>query len=92
PRALGKEAEGDTVTVRLSAPVRTPDGKAPELLEIAGEDRQFVPAKAEIRGNTLRLSAEGVSCPAYARYAWTDWSDKVNVFGENGLPLEPFAI
>ncbi len=92
PRALGKEAEGDTVTVRLSAPVRTPDGKAPELLEIAGEDRQFVPAKAEVRGNTLRLSAEGVSCPVYARYAWTDWSDKVNVFGENGLPLEPFAI
>ena len=92
PRALGKEAEGDTVTVRLSAPVRTPDGKAPELLEIAGEDRQFVPAKAEIRGNTLRLSAEGVSRPVYARYAWTDWSDKVNVFGENGLPLEPFAI
>ena len=92
PRALGMETEGNELAVRLSAPVRTPDGKAPELLEIAGEDQRYVSAKAEIRDDTLRLSAEGVSRPVHARYAWTDYSDRVNLFGENGLPLEPFSL
>ena len=92
PRALGTETEGDTLVVRLSAPVRTPGGEAPNLLETAGEDGVYVPAKAEIRGDTLRLTAESVSRPAHARYAWTDYSDKVNLFGENGLPLEPFDL
>ena len=92
PRALGKQAEGNTLAVCLSAPVRTADGGDANLLEIAGEDGQFVPAKAEIRGDTLVLGAESVSRPVYARYAWTDYSDQVNLFGENGLPLEPFNL
>ena len=76
----------------LSAPVKTKDGKDPNLLEVAGEDGQFVPARAEIRGNRLILEAEGVSRPVRARYAWTDYSCQVNLFGENGLPLEPFSL
>ena len=92
PRALGKETEGNTLVIRLSALARTGDGKTPNLLEIAGEDGVFVPAKAEIRGSTLRLTADCISHPVYARYAWTDYSDKVNLLGENGLPLEPFSI
>ena len=92
PRALGKETEGNTLVIRLSAPARTGDGKTPNLLEIAGEGGVFVPAKAEIRGDTLRLTADCISHPVYARYAWTDYSDKVNLLGENGLPLEPFSI
>ena len=92
PRALAKETDGDTLIIRLSAPVRTRDGAAANLLEIAGADRQFVPAKAEIGDGILCLTAEGVTGPVYARYAWTDYSDKVNLFGKNGLPLEPFDL
>ena len=92
PRALGKRTEGNMLIVSLSAPVKTKDGKDPNLLEIAGEDGQFVPARAEIRGNRLILEAEGVSRPVRARYAWTDYSCQVNLFGENGLPLEPFSL
>ena len=92
PRALGKLAEGNALTVCLSAPVRAADGRDANLLEIAGEDKQYMPAKAEIRGDTLILSAEGLDSPVYARYAWTDWSDRINLFGENGLPLEPFDL
>ena len=44
------------------------------------------------RGGRIRLAAESVSRPVYARYAWTDYSDQVNLFGENGLPLEPFNL
>ena len=51
-----------------------------------------MPAGAEIRGDRLLLKADGVSRPIHARYAWTDYSNKVNLFGKNGLPLEPFAL
>ena len=40
----------------------------------------------------LRIRAAGVAHPAQARYAWTDWSDRVNLFGVNGLPVEPFWV
>lgn len=92
PRANGFEAVGDTLTVKLTAPVMTKDGKEANLLEIAGADGRHVPAGAEIRGDRLILKADGVSRPVHARYAWTDYSDRVNLFGENGLPLEPFAL
>ena len=92
PRALDKYTEGDTLVIRLTQKVKTPDGEAPRLLEIAGDDGKYVPAEAKADGNTLRLKAEGVPHPVTVRYAWTDYSDKVNLFGENGLPLEPFRL
>ena len=59
---------------------------------VLDRDGKFVPAEGEISGSTLRLKAEGIPHPVKARYAWTDWSDKVNLFGGNGLPLEPFSL
>ena len=92
PRAVGKYVSGNTMSVILSAPVAPRDGKVPALLEIAGADGRFVPARAVVSENTLRLWAAEVPHPVSARYAWTDYSDRVNLFGENGLPLEPFRI
>ncbi|MBR6165939.1 MAG: hypothetical protein IKQ45_08450 [Clostridia bacterium] len=92
PRARGKYTEGETLTVCLSAPVRIPEGGKACLLEIAGETGAYVPAEAEILGDRLRLRADGIRFPVRARYAWTDYSDRVNLFGENGLPLEPFDL
>jgi sialate O-acetylesterase len=92
PRVLDKYTEGEKMTIRLSAPVTVRGEGTPALLEIAGENGDYVPAKAEIRGDSIVLSAEGIGYPVRARYAWTDYSDKVNLFGENGLPLEPFEL
>ena len=92
PRALDKYTDGNVLAVRLSAPVCVKGGGGANLLEVAGEDGEYVPAAAEIRGAELLLSAEGLERPVRARYAWTDWSDRVNLFGMNGLPLEPFAL
>jgi sialate O-acetylesterase len=80
------------MTVLLSADVRTKDGKAPGLLEIAGEDGRYVPAEGETAEKALRIHSAQVEHPVSARYAWTDWSDRANLAGENGLPLEPFAL
>ena len=92
PRALGKHTEGNVLVVTLDEAVLTPPGEEPALMEIAGEDGVFYPSKAEIRGRTLRLTAAEAERPVHARYAWCDWSDRVNLTGWNGLPLEPFRF
>ncbi len=92
PRVAGRWICGNVMTVQLTQDVRTADGEAPRLLEIAGEDGVFVPAEGETGEGVLRIRSDKVERPVTARYAWTDWSDKVNLFGKNGLPLEPFVL
>ena len=92
PRATGKYTMGRELTVTLSEPVAVRNGGAPALLEIAGADGAFHPADGRISGKELRLRSPEVPCPVHARYAWTDWSDQVNLFGFTGLPLEPFCL
>ncbi len=92
PRAAGRWVRGGRMHVLLTQTVMTSDGGAPRLLEIAGEDGVFHPAEAEVAGRELRIHSEQVKYPSAARYAWTDWSDRVNLFGVNGLPLEPFWV
>ncbi|MCD8094705.1 MAG: sialate O-acetylesterase [Ruminococcus sp.] len=57
--------------------------------EIAGEDKLFRRAKAEIRGDRIFISAKQVAEPKYARFDWSNW-EVVTVFGKNGIPLAPF--
>ena len=92
PRAEEKWTEGPVLAVRMTQPVRTRDGKEPKLMEIAGADGVFVPARAEISGDMLYLRADGVELPVSARYAWTDYSTDATLTGENGLPAEPFLV
>ena len=56
---------------------------------IAGEDKKFVPAKAEIQGDTIVVSAEGITEPVAARYGWANVPD-VNLYNQEGLPASPF--
>ena len=56
---------------------------------IAGKDKAFVPAKAEIQGDTIVVSAEGVTDPIAVRYGWENVPD-VNFYNKEGLPASPF--
>ena len=76
----------------LSEAVSTRDGEKPALMEIAGADGRWQAAWAVITGKELRLWHPAVAHPMHARYAWTDYSDRANVFGLDGLPLEPFSL
>lgn len=89
PRATGKYAEGGVLTVTLTAPV-TARGEE-TLLEIAGQDGRYVKAAVTVEGDRLRLTAPEVARPVAARYAHVNWG-KVQLFGENGLPLAPFIL
>jgi sialate O-acetylesterase len=56
---------------------------------IGGADKKFVPAKAEIQGSTIIVSAEGVMNPKAVRYGWANVPE-INLFNQEGLPASPF--
>ncbi|HCU36020.1 MAG TPA: sialate O-acetylesterase [Armatimonadetes bacterium] len=65
------------------------DAEAPIGFTIAGEDKQFVEAKAVIDGDTVLVSADGVSNPVAVRYAWAS-DPECNLYNAEGLPANPF--
>jgi sialate O-acetylesterase len=56
---------------------------------IAGADKKFVPAKAEIKGRTVAVWSDEVPLPKAVRYGWANVPD-VNLFNHAGLPTSPF--
>jgi sialate O-acetylesterase len=57
---------------------------------IAGSDRKFVWAEAELQGSdTIVVWSDKVPDPVAVRYAWAD-NPRCNVYSRNGLPLTPF--
>jgi len=56
---------------------------------VAGADKRFVPAKAEIRGDTVVVSSAEVAAPVAVRYGWANVPD-VNLCNKEGLPASPF--
>ncbi|MBQ9324300.1 MAG: hypothetical protein IJ246_00865 [Clostridia bacterium] len=91
PRVMERRVEGSMMTLQTSQPLMTRDGREPALLELAGGDGIYCPARAVLEGSLLHLTAAGVERPLRARYAWTDFGS-VNLFAASGLPLEPFEI
>jgi sialate O-acetylesterase len=58
--------------------------------EISGDGKTFVPAKAEIQGDTVVVSADQVSSPQSVRFGWKPIPDD-NLFNKEGLPASPFT-
>ncbi|MCC6484933.1 MAG: sialate O-acetylesterase [Armatimonadetes bacterium] len=56
---------------------------------IAGDDRVFHKATAEIAGDTVVVSSQDVSRPVAVRYGWAN-TPVVNLFNKAGLPATPF--
>lgn len=56
---------------------------------IAGDDQQFVWAKAVIEGSTIVVTSDEVSHPAAVRYNWAD-NPPGNLYNREGLPASPF--
>ncbi|WP_300704844.1 sialate O-acetylesterase [Bacteroides sp.] len=62
-----------------------------EGFEIAGEDKVFYPAYAEIETKTTRLavSCDKVPHPVAVRYAYKNYT-KASIFNIHGIPVAPF--
>ncbi len=57
---------------------------------VAGEDKKFVWAKAEIDGDEVVLTADEVKEPKAVRYAYASRHPWANLFNKDGLPAIPF--
>jgi len=58
--------------------------------EIAGEDKVFHYAKAEIQGNKVVVFNPKVSKPVAVRYAWSDAPEEANLYNADGFPASAF--
>ena len=56
---------------------------------VAGEDKKFHEAKAEIKGDTVVVTCDKVDKPVAVRFGWTN-TPVVNLFNKDGLPASPF--
>ncbi len=67
------------------------NGERPGAFAIAGADRIFVHADAELTGNDVAVWSEKIIHPAYVRYAWADNPVDANLYNREGLPASPFT-
>ena len=57
---------------------------------IAGNDKQFVWAKAKIEGDKVIVYSPQVKHPVAVRYAWADNPENANLYNKEDLPASPF--
>lgn len=65
------------------------NGKPLDWFTIAGEDKKFVSAKAEIDSDSVVVSSDEVKAPVAVRFAW-DMKATPNLMNKAGLPASPF--
>ncbi|MBK1854893.1 hypothetical protein JO972_07975 [Verrucomicrobiaceae bacterium 5K15] len=65
------------------------DGADLSHFTIAGKNKEFVPAKAVIKGNKVIVSSPEVKKPAAVRFGWGN-ADFTNLANKEGLPASSF--
>ncbi|MEI7955126.1 MAG: sialate O-acetylesterase [Verrucomicrobiota bacterium] len=65
------------------------DGKPLDHFTIAGEDKKFVEAKAEIDGKSVLVWSDAVPKPVAVRFGWRQDADP-NLMNKEGLPASCF--
>ena len=58
--------------------------------QIAGADKEWYWAKANVEGNQVLVYNNKVQNPVAVRYAWADNPDEANLYNMEGLPASPF--
>ena len=83
--------EGNKVRIRFKHGIglKTIDGGPIKGFAIAGEDRSFVWADAQIEGDSVIVSSPTILKPVAVRYGWAD-NPGANLYNKTGLPASPF--
>ncbi len=84
--------KGDKIVLRFKHAAGGLEAVGGERLEgfaIAGADRKFVWADAEIDGDKVVVSSDKVEDPVAVRYGWAD-NPECNLYNAAGLPASPF--
>jgi sialate O-acetylesterase len=77
------------LTFRNGQGMKASDGGKLKGFAIAGEDKKFVWADAEIQGDHIVISSPQVATPVAVRYGWDD-NPECNLINSTGLPASPF--
>ncbi len=91
PIFVGSQTEDGKLRLsfRNAGGMKAADGGKLKGFAIAGEDRKFVWADAEIQGDHILVSSPQVLKPWAVRYGWAD-NPEVNLVNATGLPASPF--
>jgi sialate O-acetylesterase len=92
PRYSSLRVEGEKMLLRFTGTgsgLIAKGGKPLRGFAIAGADRKFVWAQAEIQGEEVVIWSKSVSRPVAARYAWAD-NPECTLYNREGLPALPF--
>lgn len=84
--------EGRTIRLRFAhtdGGLVAGDGGKLTGFALAGDDKSFVWAEAEVEGDTVVVSSPRVPAPVAVRYAWAD-NPECNLCNGAGLPASPF--
>ena len=82
-------ATAGRLTVKFDQNLKTTNGEAPSAFWVADDSQEWVPALAEIQGESIVLLSSEVKDPLYVRYAFAG-KPQVNLVNEEGLPTRPF--
>jgi sialate O-acetylesterase len=92
PLFRNTDRKGRTLVVNFdhtAGGLTTSDGNPPSWFEIAGEDGEFIPARTEIEGSSVRVWNQNLYQPVYVRYGW-HMEAQPNLINTRGLPASPF--
>ncbi|MGH9834627.1 MAG: sialate O-acetylesterase [Blastocatellia bacterium] len=83
--------EGDKISLSFNHTGGGLEARGGELkgFIIAGDDKVWREAKAEIKGKSVIVSSPEVSKPVAVRYAWIKYPT-CNLYNQEGLPATPF--
>ncbi|HMR82663.1 MAG TPA: sialate O-acetylesterase, partial [Niabella sp.] len=91
PRFQSYRVEGNTVRLRFTHAqgMHTSNNEPVKSIAIAGSDKKFYWATAQITGNEIIVSAPQGTNPVAVRYAWANNPDG-NLYNSANLPALPF--
>lgn len=88
------KVEGDTIRLffeNTADGLTTPDKYGYlKTFAIAGADKKFYWAKAEIAGNSVIVYRQDIKSPVAVRYAWANNPEGANLYNSENLPASPF--
>jgi len=85
--------EGNRIFIRFKEPTGglvSKDGKPLRHFSVAGADRRFVWANAQIVNDGVVVWNDDIEEPVAVRYAWADNPEGANLYNRAGLPASPF--
>jgi sialate O-acetylesterase len=91
PELSRLRTDGDRAVLSFKSVGQGLEARGGELkgFAVAGPDRKWVNAQARIEGNTVVVTAPGVSNPVAVRYGWANYP-LGNLWNKDGLPATPF--